>query len=33
MLLTLCPSLELKFSNTRWGYCSDTVEDEKVGVS
>jgi hypothetical protein len=31
--LTLSPSLELKFSKIKWGYCSETVEDRYDSMS
>ena len=30
---TLSPSLELKFSKIKWGYCSETVEDRYDSMS
>ena len=31
--LTLSPSLELKFSKIKWGYCSETVDDRYDSMS
>jgi hypothetical protein len=33
MLFILSPSFEVKLSKTKCGYCSETVEEEKLGVS